>query len=530
MIQPIVVWFLLTYCVCISHLHISKQNNGVANILAISLWLVILAPTFTETNTLTFFRDVFEPNIISISISLLCLLVTGIALGLFFQNHIEENDTAQYIFVLAAAGALSVYVLTVLLFLPVNIDQCSCLYGYYGETCENSCWANNGNICSGHGTCSTNGCQCDSFFQGQTCNACINQYNYDTNCTACNQGYSLLYQCTTCTTGRDPSTACQDCFDGYLEDINYNSPALGCTVCKENYFRPSPDPLIGSYNAFLEFGTICTECPKENGNICNGHGQCQHFLLENPDGDFDYEGTTVLGQDASGACACEEGYYGPTCIKALGFDGENTESICAGNGYITTNYRRNFEDIFDTFVGLSCVCDEGWIPNVGEDACSCKAGFDTQCIECAFGFYLFNGTCNVCPGGSFTSACNMKHAGGVCNNDGTCTCKVSYVSGGYTGEDCTTCVNHNFIQVGDSCLPCAGAFSDGFSDSCGGHGVCITQSRLDMWATTDLASDSFSLYFSLAAEPKSETELANYVGKCECFDGFSLNAATGICI
>ena len=79
-------------------------------------------------------------------------------------------------------------------------------------------------------------------------------------------------------------------------------------------------------------------------------------------------------------------------------------------------------------------------------------------------------------------------------------------------------------------MPCPGAFSDGFSDACGGHGTCITQSRLDMWAATVLASYSFSLYFSLAAEPKSETQLAAYVGKCECFDGYSLDAATGICV
>ena len=530
MIQFIVVWFVFLTIFAIFHYHAVNNNKGILTIETLAIWMVIIAPTFSETNTLTFFQNVFQPNIVSISISFVCLVVAGISLGLFFQSSFENNTTSQYIFVTTSSIAIIFYVLFVLLLVPVNIDQCSCLYGYYGETCEKSCWADNGAICSGHGTCQINGCQCDSFFQGQTCNSCINQYNYDTNCTACNQGYSLLYQCTTCTSGRDPSTACQECFDGYLEDINYNSPVLGCTVCKDNYFRPSPDPLIGSYNAFLEFGTICTECPKENGNICNGHGQCQHFLLENPNGDFEYEGTTVLGQDASGVCSCEEGYYGPTCIKALGFDGENTESICAGNGYITTNYRRNFEDIFDTFIGLSCVCDEGWIPNVGDNACSCKAGFDTPCTECAFGYYLFNGTCNVCPGGSFTSACNMKNAGGVCNNDGSCTCKVSYVSGGYTGEDCTTCVNHNFIQVGDACVPCPGAFSDGFSDACGGHGTCITQSRLDMWATTDLASDSFSLYFSLAAEPKMESELAAYIGKCECFDGYSLDATTGICV
>ena len=526
MIQAAVVWFVVVFLMCWTTMHTSKHTSGVAIVQVVNLWLIVLAPTFTETNTLSFIQNVFEPNVLSISISLVCLLVAGVALGIFFQSNFERNDISQYTFVIVSAVAIIGYVSLVLFLLPVNIDKCNCLYGFYGDSCQQSCYdPTNGAICAGHGTCSSySGCQCDPFFQGKTCNSCINEYNYDTNCTACRQGYSLTYQCTSCTTGRDPSTDCQDCLSGYLDDTTYNSPSLGCTVCKENFFRPSNDPRIGSYNKFLEFGDVCTECPKENNKICNGHGTCNHFLTPNPDAEFVYEGNVVLGQEANGVCNCDEGYYGPTCTKGLGFDGENTESICNGNGYVTTNFRRNIEDVFDTFVGLSCVCDELWIPAVGEDACSCKANLQGECTECSFGYFLnASNKCQVCPGGSFTAACNMKNAGGVCQGDGTCKCKVSYVSGGYTGEACETCVNNNFVQVGKQCVPCAGAYGDGFSEACGGQGVCITQGRLDSWSEGDTGPDSFTLYNTLAANPKSLVELQNYIGQCECFTGYSRN-------
>ena len=177
MIQFIVAWFLILTIFAIFHYHAMKNTKGILTIEILAIWMVIIAPTFSETNTLTFFQNVLQPNIVSISISFVCLLIAGVSLGLFFESSFENNTTTQYIFVTTASIAIIFYVLFVLLLVPVNIDQCSCLYGYYGETCENSCWAENGAICSGHGTCQINGCQCDSFFQGQTCNACINQYN-----------------------------------------------------------------------------------------------------------------------------------------------------------------------------------------------------------------------------------------------------------------------------------------------------------------------------------------------------------------
>jgi len=130
MIQFIIAWFLFLTIFAIFHYHAVDNNKGILTIEILAIWMVIIAPTFSETNTLTFFQNVFQPNIVSISISFVCLVVAGISLGLFFQSSFENNITSQYIFVTTSSIAIIFYILFVLLLVPVNIDQCSCLYGY----------------------------------------------------------------------------------------------------------------------------------------------------------------------------------------------------------------------------------------------------------------------------------------------------------------------------------------------------------------------------------------------------------------
>jgi len=508
-------------------MNIGKETKGLLVAHIISMWITIFGPTFTETNTLTFYRDILQPNMISLTITLICLIIGGIATGLYFENSFQKNFVGQYLFIGVALVSVLAYVIVVLIVLPVNIQQCACLYGFYGDSCQNTCFGSNGAICSGHGECTSVGCSCNDLFQGEFCDSCINNYNYDVNCTACNQGYSLTFSCTKCTTGRDPTSNCQGCLDGYLEDETYNNPVIGCSVCKENYFRPSTDPRIGSYNSFLQYGETCAPCP---GSLnCNGHGSCNHFLKEDVNGDFDYAGTITLGVNGNGECICDEGFYGPSCVKGLGYDLENTESICNGNGYITENYKRSNTDIFEKFVGIACVCDENWIPSSGDDACSCLTNSDGECTSCAFGYYLSNGECIICPGGSFTRACNMKNAGGVCQDDGTCACRISYASGGYIGDSCSECANNNFYSLGLACVPCPGAFGDGFAESCGGHGVCMTQKRLNHWNTGD-SSDSYDLYKFKIGDVNAKTieQLEGEIGVCQCFENFNLNNF-GVC-
>ena len=233
MLEYIVAFYLLAFTSSVLHISINSLKDGTLFVHMITMWLVIFGPTFTEENTLTFYDHIFKPNMMSLAISLTSLIVAGIAAGMFVEGGFQKNSVGQYIFTGVSVGCLIMYVVVVVVVMPVNVNQCKCLYGYYGSECEQSCFGNNNFICSGHGTCSVSGCICEDRFQGLTCNACINEYNYETNCSACNQGYSLTFQCTKCTTGRDPTDNCQSCLEGYLEDLQYNSPELGCTVCKE---------------------------------------------------------------------------------------------------------------------------------------------------------------------------------------------------------------------------------------------------------------------------------------------------------
>lgn len=523
MLEYIITFYITAFFSAVLEINISKRSHGILIVHLISMWLTIFGPTFTEENTLNFATHLLQPNMGSVGISVFLLLVAGVSAGMFYEGGFQKNSVSQYIFIGASTACLSLYVILVVVVMPVNVQKCECLYGYYGENCENSCFGDNNIICSGHGVCSVNGCFCDLRFQGNTCDSCINQYNYDTNCSACNQGYNLQSQCTSCTTGRDPSTNCQGCLEGYLKDEKYNNPEIGCTVCKAGYFRPSTDPRVGSYNAFLEYGEVCAPC---KGNpICSGHGTCNDFLTPNTNGDFLYEGKNVLGLQADGQCVCEQGFYGETCIKGLGYTG-NMESICNGNGYITTNYERKVSDVFEKFKGISCVCNEGWTPSTTDDACSCFENSAGECVDCAFGYFLKNNKCVQCPGGSFTDACNQKNGGGVCQQDGTCKCRLSYASGGYAGPNCTECANNNFYKEGGTnrCVPCHDSFGPGFAESCNGHGVCITQNRLNAWKTNNDPQDSYDLYkFKTGNQAKTIEELSNLIGTCECFENYATN-------
>lgn len=527
MLQYVVAFYLINFFSSVFQINVYKYQKGILLLHVISMWLSILGPTFTEENTLSFQTHILKNNFVPLSLVLASLVIAGISAGMFFEGGFKKNSVGQYVFFIVCIGSLVSYLLIVLIIIPVNVEQCSCLEGFYGESCENSCFGSNNLICSGHGTCSASGCACDTRFQGLTCDSCINEYNYDTNCEACNQGYSLTFSCTKCTQGRDPDENCQKCLNGYLEDESYNNAVDGCNVCKENYFKPSTDPRIGSYNKFLEYGEICATC---TGNpVCNGHGVCNHFLLENNAGDFVYNGKTVLGNNADGQCVCETGFYGESCVKGLGFNLVDTESICNGNGFIIENYERNINDIFDRFTGLSCKCNDNWYPATTDDACSCLLNDAGNCIECAFGYYLENSVCKQCPGGSFTDACNVKNGGGVCQSDGTCNCRISYASGGYIGTDCSECANNNFFKQGSACIPCIDAVGSGFADSCNGHGVCITQKRLNYWNNNDDNTDSYDRYvFEVGASAKSKEELQSSIGTCECFENYA-NNVVGSC-
>jgi hypothetical protein len=264
--------------------------------------------------------------------------------------------------------------------------------------------------------------------------------------------------------------------------------------------------------------------------VCNGHGECQHYRSLSVSGE-------ELKEDANGRCQCEDGYFGDLCDIIPGFDTENTESICNGHGSPTALYDQT--DIFQTYTGLVCTCEEGFFPTDSSDdtACSAERNDLGDTIACVYGYQLNNGQCEPCPGGGFLQACNAGRGGGFCDNGGACECSLNYdpLGAGYSGMDCKSCAENFFrdARADDPlrCAPCPAALGPSVEQACGGKGFCITQDRIEHWKEglgTDTDADSYAAYSSLVDTVVDLGELDNYIGQCLCRSGFS-NILGGSC-
>ncbi len=549
MLLYLLLWFLVTLTVCFFVIHAGtwvyteksfsavKVDRGVLLVAMVAFWLVIIAPFLTEPNSLTIMKNIIEPNMMTAVSCILLLFFTGMMIALAMQARDEDNDFVSTVYWVLSFSALTTYFILLLILIPINIETCPCVDGFFGPECDKTCFFNDA-VCSGHGVCGTNGCNCNDRFVGEFCSRCTNNFDYSTNCSACRRGYSLDLDCTTCEQGRDRSTDCQRCMDGYLDDEAFNNANDGCVVCKKNYFRPTSNPLVGSYNKFLEFGDICTPC-EGYPNVCSGHGLCNHFLLESGSGTFVYENKTRLGQLANGECVCDPGYAGPNCIITPGFDNDNEESICNGHGQVVEVFDQEENNIFETFQYIECECDEGYTSRdpKANDACACKGSIYGNCDACVFGYYLSEGKCLACPGGGFLKSCNADIAAGICLADGTCKCTESYLTGAYKGSNCSECSNNNFykqkakdpeIDEAERCLPCPGATGPLPNDACGGHGFCITDTRLASWQSGQQGIDSYAAFQVRTSSTLTIEELANLIGTCVCDDNYALNGF-GLC-
>lgn len=500
-----------------SFVFLKKQQDARGTLLVplLGTWIVISSSAFLQENTLSVWTDIVLANPFSVVTGFLLLLLAGLFIPYTFHLRKEKNTLGATIAFGLSLGSLILFFLLVTVLLPLEIANCPCLNGFYGNECQYSCF-NEGVICSGHGQCTATGCACDDRFQGTFCDSCENQFLYSTDCSTCRSFYSLTFDCTKCEVGRDPSTDCQLCLPAYK-----NNNASACNECKAFYFKPSALPSRESYNAFLRVGSDeCTACPERSGEVCGGHGLCQHFQLELPDGG-------ILGDDASGRCSCEDGYLGEYCDRIAGFDGENTESICNGRGTPLITYES--VDLYEEFKETVCECDEGYAPSTSaDDACSRKIDDLGETIGCIYGHFLSeNGTCIACPGGGFLQGCNAGRGGGTCSEDGACTCFVNYDpsgTGGWSGEGCKDCAP-NFYEDNLLCRPCPGAVGPLVQQACGGKGFCITQDRIQHWMNglgTDTDSDSYAAYEFAVDLVVDLGDLNQYVGQCLCRSGFTV--------
>jgi len=529
-----------------------NTRRGSTIVYLLSSTTILLTPIITEPNSLYFYTDVILPNIYSSTYILVLLTISAVSIGLSLKEVDENNLSFGIFFIFVSVVSMFSVVVLLLFVVPLNIPKCPCKDNFYGEFCELTCINPNGNgisaPCNGHGVCQ-NGCICEDKYKGDFCGACINKYNYSTNCTTCMNGYSELDDCTKCEAGRDIKKNCEVCLeDAYFDDPNniYNTDS--CTVCKPFYYRPSASIERGSYNEYLQFGETCKPCKRDaNGDVCNGHGICQHFWTEVENGNF-YEGLStkpILGVDANGDCICDDGYaagVAGTCEKIPGYDFENTESICNGHGEAFITYKQTNNTIYSIFDKLVCKCDTIFLPSYSDSELSCsKNSTDNTCV---YGFYKDdnNNNCKPCPGGGFLQGCNAIRGAGTCSAAGICTCFVSYDqnSGGYSGVDCKSCANRNFYKVKDSkryrnnpsafedpekCLPCPGAVGPDISQSCG-NGYCITNILLQQFSNNNAMFDTFKF---ATGSTMTLADLESEVGECICNTGFSFDSTTSIC-
>ena len=503
-----------------------RAERGVLVVHLLASWIVILAPSYLYENRMTLLVDIVEPNLTTIGVSVLLLVLAGLFIPYTFHLQQEQNRLGATLAMVSSIAVLVAFAVVIVVVLPLEVAQCPCADGFYGTDCQESC-ISNALVCSGHGTCGASGCVCDERFEGEFCNACTNQFLYESDCTSCRDGYSLLFDCTRCETGRDPSTDCRECTDGYL----LNTSGARCSQCKEFYFKPSALPSRESYNAFLRVGSDeCTKCPEKNALVCNGHGSCQHYQSLGADGQ-------ALAEDANGRCECQEGYFGDLCDRIPGFDLENSESICNAHGFPTALYEQT--DIFQSYSGLVCTCDEGFFPSSSADtSCTEERNDLGDTIACVYGYRLVDDQCVACQGGGFLQACNAARGGGFCQDDGSCECSLSYDplgNGGYAGTDCKTCAANFFKnpQADDAlrCAACPAAIGPSVEQACGGKGYCITKERIEHWIGglgSDTDSDSYAAYSALVDTIVDLGDLDNYIGQCLCRSGFS-NILGGSC-
>ena len=529
-LASIVTWFGLHSESFVFLGRLQKEERAERGILIVQLvasWIVILAPAYLYENRMTVLADIVEPNMLTVGVSMLLLVLAGLLIPYTFHLQQEQNALGATLAMIVSIATLVAFALVVVVVLPLEVAQCPCDVGFYGTNCQETCILNK-LVCSGHGECGSSGCVCDERFSGEFCQGCVNEFLYETNCSTCRDGYSLLFDCTRCETGRDPGTDCQDCVAGY----ELNVTGAPCTECKSFYFKPSALPSRQSYNEFLRVGSDqCTPCPEGRGTVCSGHGICQHYKTIGTDG-------TMLREDASGQCQCEEGYFGPPCDPIPAYDGENTESICNGHGSPTIVYEQ--EDIFQSYKETVCTCDDSFFPtnSAAGSACTEKRNELGDTVSCVYGYRLIDGACVACNGGGFFQACNSARGGGFCDEKGACQCSVTYDplgNGGYTGADCKTCANNFYRNAAANdplrCVPCPAAIGPSVEQACGGKGFCITAERIQHWTDgfgTDTDSDSYAAYSATVETVVDLGDLPSYTGQCLCRSGFS-NIIGGSC-
>lgn len=349
---------------------------------------------------------------------------------------------------------------------PLERPPCACLPGHYGPGCTPcpTCNVTTSEGCH-DGITGTGACLCSPGFSGRTCDTCAPTFTgADCNvckrgwtgstCDVCDIGYGGV-NCDTClsdwvTGSDDVGVLCRDCKPGRYGRMC--TPCPDCTVhgdtlaiCKDNDWFEKNEYV----DRCTSTGVTCTT--QDDCSSFNCKGECSDgSRCESDDdciqGPCQYKTCCNEPRYSAGVCKCNrQGYYGPFCEKAPGFDGVNGNTICSAHGTPSVLYADG------KYSHVRCVCDTDW----SGSSCGCYSTGGT-CSKCADGHY--GSDCDICPGGVGVAQCSQH---GVCadgvTGNGTCTCDLDLTSdiGGWrvgAGGSCTACYSDNFY--GNKCSVC----------------------------------------------------------------------------
>ena len=116
MFAYIVAFYALSYISSVFQAFTGKHKSGICWKGIVAMDDAPCADLYRE-NTLTFYENIFVPNMISCLISIVCLVIAGNAAGIFFDSGFKRNSVGQIIFINTTVF-VSAYVIVVILLMP----------------------------------------------------------------------------------------------------------------------------------------------------------------------------------------------------------------------------------------------------------------------------------------------------------------------------------------------------------------------------------------------------------------------------
>ncbi|XP_058534492.1 stabilin-1 [Ochotona princeps] len=192
------------------------------------------------------------------------------------------------------------------------------------------------------------------------------------------------------------------------------------------------------------FGILCEPCPRGQGGVCSGHGQCEDRFL------------------GDGQCRCREGFHGTACeMCELGRYGPNCTGVCdcahglcqeglRGDGSCVCNVgwqgRRCDQKIINTQCPKLCDPNANCVQDLaGAPTCVCAAGYSGNGSFCAEVDPCAHGHGGCSPHANCTK---------VAPGQRTCTCQDGYTGDGELCQEINSCLVHNGgCHVYADCIP-----------------------------------------------------------------------------